>query len=331
MPRRGFTLVELLVVIAIIGTLVGLLLPAVQAAREAARTASCINNMKQMGLSALTYENAKKQFPPLQIDTAGLTFTSGYSYGFATFFAHILPYMESMAVYNLFDNGLQQPFGSSSSPCPANMTATKDPRCTIPTYLCPTRHGGGPALSRNSWGQQTCDYAVVSYRSDWGSWSISGSEQAIMPGKPTSYDLTTNQILAFKSTKLHEISDGLSSTFMLGEKHATNPDGTCGSNTSDNSDCTPFFGLWGNGQAGVVGYGERWMHGLTKGRPLARGSADVVQNVGSAGSPMLGSWHPSICNFLMCDGAVTSISVSIDQTLLEQLTRKADGSLAKLP
>jgi len=136
-------------------------------------------------------------------------------------------------------------------------------------------------------------------------------------------------ILAFKSTKLHEISDGLSSTFMLGEKHQTNPDGTCGSNDSNNNDCTPFWGFMGPNVS--YGYGEKYMHGLTKGRPLARGSADVVTNLASAGSPMLGSWHPSICNFLMCDGAVTSISVSIDQTLLEQLTRKADGSLAKLP
>ena len=47
----GFTLIELLVVIAIIAVLIGLLLPAVQAAREAARRASCVNNLKQLGLA----------------------------------------------------------------------------------------------------------------------------------------------------------------------------------------------------------------------------------------------------------------------------------------
>lgn len=61
--RRAFTLVELLVVIAIIGILVALLLPAIQAAREAARRASCSNNLKNLALGVLTYEQGHKIFP----------------------------------------------------------------------------------------------------------------------------------------------------------------------------------------------------------------------------------------------------------------------------
>jgi prepilin-type N-terminal cleavage/methylation domain-containing protein/prepilin-type processing-associated H-X9-DG protein len=53
--RLGFTLIELLVVIAIIAILAAILFPVFARAREAARKASCLSNLKQLGLGMTMY------------------------------------------------------------------------------------------------------------------------------------------------------------------------------------------------------------------------------------------------------------------------------------
>src|SRR5437868_2812758 len=62
--KYAFTLIELLVVIAIIAILAAILFPVFAQAREKARQATCLSNLKQIGLGVLQYvQDNDESFP----------------------------------------------------------------------------------------------------------------------------------------------------------------------------------------------------------------------------------------------------------------------------
>lgn len=97
----AFTLVELLAVIAIIALLAAILFPVFAQAREKARQASCLSNVRQIGLGALMYaQDNDETFPLYTWDY--LTFWNGGRAGWGQPFQPerglIFPYLKNKQI-----------------------------------------------------------------------------------------------------------------------------------------------------------------------------------------------------------------------------------------
>lgn len=201
--RLGFTLIELLVVIAIIGVLVALLLPAVQAARESARRMQCSNNLRQIGIATHTFHDSLGFLPPAFIGD-----NSDTPHGWATWAALILPYIEGSNQYALWDVR----YRVDQQPAAAVQTQIK-------TYICPSRPL--PVLSISDFsaaGGSLSDYAA----SFGTAANYTKSNGAIIPNLPyVALDSNGNWMVTKweGQTRLADLTDGTSNTFLFGEKH----------------------------------------------------------------------------------------------------------------
>jgi prepilin-type N-terminal cleavage/methylation domain-containing protein len=137
--RRGFSLVELLVVIAIIAVLIGLMLPAVQSSREAAARTQCANNLKQLSLALVMYENEHRALPPSRMRL-------GESPSWAWL---ILPQLEQEAMFKRWQTADPYPgIGVGTTPTAADVEAAQAVlSLRLPLHYCPTRRGPTDAAS----------------------------------------------------------------------------------------------------------------------------------------------------------------------------------------
>lgn len=161
----GFTLVELLVVITIIGILIALLLPAVQSAREAARRAQCQNNLKQLGLACLNYENQHKCFPPASVwadlwpgrNSADIDAQNQANLR-ETWVILILPFLEQQALYDAFNRSY-----------PITHTVNAGPRSTqLSVMMCPSDSFNRTLYSGTSGSSHTSNHGPNWARGNYG-------------------------------------------------------------------------------------------------------------------------------------------------------------------
>lgn len=332
--RRGFTLVELLVVIAIIGILIALLLPAVQAAREAARRAQCSNNLKQIGLGFLNYEDSFKTFPP-DWNASGNFNVQGWG-------VKILPFIEQTALADRYDSRVPAineavGFGFPAPVIQANIAVIST---KLETFVCPSApgsdrnySGGSPALGL-TWTAAPSDYLptngltgdfrTVAYAGRTAPNNRDGALQPSVRGLAPfgiSDDVGTSRI--------SDILDGTSNTILVGERVGGNVIYLKGGKVATNADLAPDTvatvvaengGGWGDFLNSDV-----WLKGALHDGHRGPNGGPCVINCNNIRNESMYSFHPGGAQFLMCDGSVQFLSETISQYSLAARITRAGG------
>ncbi len=306
--RMAFTLIELLVVIAIIAVLIALLLPAVQQARESARRTQCKNKMKQIGLALHNYHDTFTVFPasgysPNPMSAAGWctggggSYAAGYSY--AAWTLMILPYMDGQATYNLlnfnatfisigdrgFDNG-------PNDACWYRQNSN---------FQCPSDPNSNSGVNNTNY------YGVQG--------GGTAADAVCTNSTGTRYWMTNGTIYHNSRTRLGDIVDGSSNTFIVGEtKYQTvkagNPSQYQGWASSD----------WPYGTYGAPS--------IVAGCVLPINSVKCYPAVPynyEEHTRIFGSNHVGGCHMMRADGSVNFASNSMDITTYQQMGKRQDG------
>lgn len=302
--RLGFTLVELLVVIAIIGILIGMLLPAVQQVREAARRTSCLNNMRQVALSAHNFESAFQLFPYATRDRL----EGDDSDTWATGYMQIMPFVERDDIASRWDPAERR--NSTNDSDGDGFTNAMLTQMRVPTFLCPSMNDPSDELRENRapcsylFSAGTQDVALLHYARYYGI-PEPRYDGAVIPTRKDVADSSSSNFDA--TTGMNSITDGTSNTFFLGETDFM-PRGV---------PSTQYGGVWA---FGYIGYCWGTTH-----HPFNK--HDNTRTVYGA----FRSEHPGGGNFAMCDGSVRFFGDSINQVLYDGLATRDGREVVELP
>jgi prepilin-type processing-associated H-X9-DG protein len=316
--RHGaFTLIELLVMIAIIGVLIGLLLPAVQKVREAANRASCQNNLKQLALALHTHHDFRDSFPVgfhLAVDMGGGRWATGTNWWVEAF-----PYFEQGNLSSQWDcNDYRNNLAGGTNATTAQV---------IKVLLCPSDPLPNPVFSytaidpQNAW--RNGFYGISSYGGNAGRRSAGNAQTA-----PQLWD---GIFFRDSHVRIAEITDGTSTTFLLGERYHRDPEfDRITAGTEDGPIVT--VGIW----ASVV-QAQPVPRNITLSPPVPINYQ--VPPSTPVGDPLTivnrvcayGSGHPGGANFAFADGHVQFLRDQTDLATLQALSTRAGGEVFSVP
>ncbi len=315
----AFTLVELLVVITIIGILIALLLPAVQAAREAARRLQCCNNLKQLSLAALNHEEIHGFLPG---GGWGYRWTGDPDRGTGkdqpgAWVFSILPYLEQQAVHGLGSDGDRNTITAAQ-----RSGAFSRDQTPLTMFICPTRRKAVVyPRSLDRWyynADNTSSAASIDYAANGGTNVAIVPSSFIQPSTIAEADSfqypcqdATGVVFPRSEVTMASISDGVSYTYLIGEKYLC-PDYY--ENGLDPHDDHGMYEGWSPDNIRFCNYDPPGI--VLTPQPDTPGS--VIWGA-------FGSAHAIGSHMALCDGSVQFINYSIDPETHRRLGNRKDG------